>query len=488
MTVRGTTSFVICGVEADVVLVPASTEDGVAVLAVEGSAPGLVRRSLVTLDLTRGMAELDFQGTPATLIGVAGVAAVMVGAGRDLALTALAAEQVGVAQQALDVAVEWVKQRVQFERAIGSFQAIKHQLVDLLLQVELARSAMEEAAHCADTYLVQRDPRSRDALRLAASAAKAMCSEAAVNVSRQSLHLFGGIGFTWEHDAHLYYRRALADGLLLGDAAQHRARLSAAMGVRRVSLLEVARVEGVVTVALARPERKNGITGLLVEELIAVLQGIEADPKDRAVVLTGAGGAFCSGMDLSEPVVPDELTFMNRVGTLCRLLFELPRPTLAKVRGPAIGFGANLALCCDLVLASEDAGFGEVFAARGLAMDGGGSWSLPRRVGLTKAKEIAFFGETLDGTEAARIGLVNRAVPDAELDELVAEWAQRLARAPRRSLSLLKSGLNTSYERSFAEALDAETLAQALSFRSPEAKEGVQAFRERRDPDFRHLL
>ena len=255
-----------------------------------------------------------------------------------------------------------------------------------------------------------------------------------------------------------------------------------------MALVRVERTAGVVTLTLDRPERKNGITGQLVEELLLALHQIAADPRDRVVVLTGAADSFCSGMDLSEPVRPDELTFMQRVASLCTELFSLPRPTIAKVRGAAMGFGANLALCCDLVVASEDAVFGEVFAERGLAMDGGGSWSLPRRVGLAKAKEIAFFGERISGAEAARIGLANRAVPASELDALAADWAERLAAGPRRSLSLLKAGLNSSFEQSFSESVAAETLAQALSFRSPETKEGVIAFREKRPPDFRNLL
>lgn len=252
--------------------------------------------------------------------------------------------------------------------------------------------------------------------------------------------------------------------------------------------VRVTREGGVVTLAIDRPERKNGINGAVVEQLLREVQKVASDPSDRVLVLTGVGDSFCSGMDLSEPVSPDELTFMQRVNALCVQLFSLPRPTLAAVRGAAVGFGANLALCCDLVVAAEDAVFGEVFAERGLAMDGGGSWSLPRRVGLAKAKEIAFFGERLTGQQAAAIGLVNRAVPEPELDAAVAAWTERLAAAPRRSLSLLKSGLNSSFERSFTEALDSETLAQALSFRSPEAKEGVRAFFEKRAPDFRSLL
>ncbi len=172
------------------------------------------------------------------------------------------------------------------------------------------------------------------------------------------------------------------------------------------------------------------------------------------LVVTGTGPAFCSGMDLTQPLLPDELTFMRRVATVCRDLHELPIPTIAKVRGPAIGFGANFALCCDLVLAADDATFGEVFAARGVGVDGGGSWLLPRLVGPQKAKEIAFFGQSLSGVQAAAIGMVNRSVPDEALDGVVAEWASTLAAGPRRALSMVKAQLNTSFETTFSAALE----------------------------------
>jgi len=254
-----------------------------------------------------------------------------------------------------------------------------------------------------------------------------------------------------------------------------------------VPLVLEDRSNGVLTVTLNRPERRNGITGPLVEELLGVLRRAGADDSLRVAVLQGAGGAFCSGMDLAEKVRPDELTFMRRVASLCGELRELPMPTVAKVSGPAVGFGANLALCCDLVLAADDAVFGEVFSRLGLTLDGGGSWSLPRLVGLQKAKEIAFFGERLTGAQAAELGMVNRAVPAAHLDEVVGSWAAQLAAGPKRSLATIKASLNSAYDRSFREALDAETLSQALFFRSPEAKEGVRAHLERRDADFRAL-
>jgi 2-(1,2-epoxy-1,2-dihydrophenyl)acetyl-CoA isomerase len=251
------------------------------------------------------------------------------------------------------------------------------------------------------------------------------------------------------------------------------------------SLVLVERADGVVTVALNRPARKNGLTSALIEALIDELSAVAASADDRVLVVTGTGGAFCSGMDLAEPPRPDELTFMRRVAVLCSLLHGLPKPTIAKVQGPAFGFGANFALCCDLVLAGSSAVFGEVFADRGLAVDGGGSWSLPRLVGMARAKEILFLGKRVEASDAERIGMVNRVVPDIDLDALCADWARRLAAGPPRALSVIKGLLNNSFESSFAQAVEAEAVAQSLSFRSGEIREGMRAFAERRAPIFR---
>lgn len=252
-----------------------------------------------------------------------------------------------------------------------------------------------------------------------------------------------------------------------------------------MSDLIVERAEGVVTVTLNRPHRKNGITWPLIEDLIGVLEEIAVRSDDRAVVVTGADGAFCSGMDLSESVAPDEFRFMRRVGHAVTLLHELPKPTIAKVVGPAVGFGCNLALACDLVVAGEGAVFCEIFADRGLSLDGGGSWSLPRLVGLAKAKELVYFSAKVSGTEAHELGLVNRVVPDDKVDAFVADWASRLADGPTLALSMIKKALNTASETSFTQAIEQESLAQALNFNSVEAKEGMRAFLQRRPPRFR---
>lgn len=242
---------------------------------------------------------------------------------------------------------------------------------------------------------------------------------------------------------------------------------------------------GVLTLRLNRPDRKNGLNRAMVDAAIEAVTRVGADETARVLVLTGAGTSFCSGMDLAEPITPDELTFMRRVGHLCTLIHHLPLPVITRVTGGAVGYGANLALCGDLVIAGESAVFGEIFADRGLSIDGGGSWLVPRLVGLGRAKEIMFLAGKVSGPEAAEMGLVNRCVPDAELDELVDDWARRLADGPRRALSQIKAQLNASFERSFADAIEAEALGQSLAFRSKESREGARAFFEKRPPDFR---
>lgn len=248
----------------------------------------------------------------------------------------------------------------------------------------------------------------------------------------------------------------------------------------------VTRSEGVATITLNRPQRKNALTGELVEEAISALEEIARTPDDRAVVVTGAGDAFCSGMDLAAPLLPDELTFMRRVGQLCTLLHELPRPTIAKVSGPAIGFGCNFALCCDLVVAADDAVFGETFANLGISVDGGASWSLPRLIGMARTKEILFFGRQLTGKEAAEIGIANRALPSGELDRFVEDWAQTLADGPTSALAMMKSLVNVSTESSFQQAIDREALGQSVSFKGQEARVAGRARMKKQIPNFRN--
>ena len=259
--------------------------------------------------------------------------------------------------------------------------------------------------------------------------------------------------------------------------------------------LWVERTEGIVTITLNRPERKNAINGQMWDDLEGVLQGISRSPVDRCVVITGANGEFCSGADVggmkraegdeAPPREVHQLAAMRRVGDIALLLARLPQPVIAKVRGVAVGAGMNMALACDLVVASDTARFSEIFARRGLTIDFGGSWTLPRRVGLHKAKELTLLADIIDAKEAMDIGLVNRVVPDGQLDAFVDDWARRLAGGPPIALAMSKRLLNNSMNVTLEEALDDEGLSQTVNFSTGDTREAVTAFLEKRQPTFR---
>jgi len=217
-TIDGMKTLALDGHIASLILVVAQADGGPSLFAVDASASGLTRRKLETLDMTRKVAALEFAGTPARLIADEGAAAGILERTLWLAAIALAAEQVGAAQKCLDMSVEYAKLRVQFGRPIGSFQAIKHKCADMLLEVESARSAAYYAAWAAAD--------GSDELPLLASLAKAYCSDAFANAATENIQIHGGIGFTWEHDAHLYYRRAKSTEQFLGSPSEHRDRLA----------------------------------------------------------------------------------------------------------------------------------------------------------------------------------------------------------------------------------------------------------------------
>lgn len=214
--IRGEAPLVIDGHTADVVLAPALTEAGISLFAVHAASEGLRRTPLAGLDRTRKVARAQFDSAPAELIGPDGGAASFLAHTSDLALIALTAEQVGAAQRCLDMAVDYARNRIQFGRPIGSFQAVKHRCADMLVQVEGARSAQSHAAEVAGT----------DDLPTAASVAKMVCSEAFLQVALDNMRIHGGIGFTWEHDAHLFVRRAKVTQLIFGDPDYHAQRLA----------------------------------------------------------------------------------------------------------------------------------------------------------------------------------------------------------------------------------------------------------------------
>jgi len=218
----GTAGFVLDGHVAGLVLVPAATGAGTSLFSVRGTAPGLARTLLPAFDATRKHARLHFAGTPATLIGPADGAAGVLARVFDLGCVALACEQVGVAERALDMARGYALLRTQFGRPVGSFQAVKHKLANVLLEVEAARSAAWYGLWAADA--------SRDELAVVASIAKAACTAAAYLAAAENIQVHGGIGYTWEHPAHLYFRRATTSRMWLGEPAGHYERLLSELG------------------------------------------------------------------------------------------------------------------------------------------------------------------------------------------------------------------------------------------------------------------
>jgi alkylation response protein AidB-like acyl-CoA dehydrogenase len=219
----GRKSFVLDGHSAGLILLVARTGDQLSLFAVPAGAPGLTRTPLPTLDQTRKLARLDFAAVPARLIGSAGDGESVLGRVLDVAAIAQAAEQLGGAQRALDMAVEYAKVRHQFGRPIGSFQAIKHRCADLLLEVESLRSAVQYAAAAV--------AENSSEVPMVASLVKAYASDVYFHVAAENIQIHGGIGFTWEHDAHLYFKRAKASELFLGDASYHREHLATRIGL-----------------------------------------------------------------------------------------------------------------------------------------------------------------------------------------------------------------------------------------------------------------
>ena len=248
---------------------------------------------------------------------------------------------------------------------------------------------------------------------------------------------------------------------------------------------------GIVTATLNRPEKKNAIDAAMWQELIDLFDEVAASRDDRVLVVTGAGDAFTSGADLTGSGASDmtqgvgaAMHAMRLVGRCALRLHELPKPTIAAVNGIAVGAGCNLALGCDLIVASDTARFSEIFVRRGLSIDFGGSWLLPRLVGLHKAKELALFADVISAQEAERLGIVNRVVPAAELDKFVDDWAGRLAAMPPLALSMSKTMLNNSSAVSFSQAVEDEARSQTVNFGTADMAEAMAAFVEKRDPRF----
>lgn len=250
----------------------------------------------------------------------------------------------------------------------------------------------------------------------------------------------------------------------------------------------------VATVMLNRPEKLNALGDGMQEGLTAALSKVARDPSIRVVVITGAGRGFCAGGDVEKMLelknTHQSVTFRGYLEAghdLVRQIRRLPKPVLASVNGPAAGAGMNLALACDLRIASDQASFAQAFVRIGLHPDWGGTFFLPRLIGIGHAMEMFALGEAVGAVEAQRLGLVNFVVPHSQLAEETCKLAERLAAAPPLPLALLKQALYERLETQLDLMMEHEVDAQMKCFDSEDFDEGLRAFREKRRPNFRGI-
>ena len=253
-------------------------------------------------------------------------------------------------------------------------------------------------------------------------------------------------------------------------------------------LVEVDADSGIATITLYRPDALNSLTVPMKQELLAAFRRVEREPAARAVILTGAGRAFCAGQDLKERLQPDAaplgVELRERYNPIVRAMRSLPKPIVGAINGVAAGAGASLAMACDLRIASDTASFALAFGRVGLVPDSGATWFLPRLVGATNAAEIALLGDPVTAADALRLGLVGRVVSAAELATEATAIAARLAAGAPRAIALTKRALNAAWERDLDGALEYEAHLQDMAGRTKDHREGMAAFLERRQPRF----
>jgi 2-(1,2-epoxy-1,2-dihydrophenyl)acetyl-CoA isomerase len=245
---------------------------------------------------------------------------------------------------------------------------------------------------------------------------------------------------------------------------------------------------GVATITLNRPASLNSLTVPMKVELLGALRRVERDTAVRAVILTGAGRAFCAGQDLRERLEPDAaplgVELRERYNPIIRAIRALPKPILAAINGVAAGAGASLAMACDLRVAADTASFALAFGQVGLVPDSGATWFLPRLVGGTRASELALLGDSVTADDALRLGLVGRVVPAGDLLTEARELAVRLAAGAPRAMALTKRALAGTWDRDLEGALEYEAHLQDMAGRTNDHREGMAAFLEKRPPRF----
>ena len=255
--------------------------------------------------------------------------------------------------------------------------------------------------------------------------------------------------------------------------------------------IDITHDNGITTITLNRPEKLNALAGHMRRDLAEALEAAGSERGVHVVVITGAGRAFCAGGDVAAMAElierQDAEEFSRLLGSARRVITairQMTKPVIAAVNGPAFGAGCNLALACDLRIASTDASFSQSFAKVGLHPDWGGTYFLPRLVTPNKACEMFFLGETIDAAEAARLGIINQVVAPEELESATMQLAERLRAAPPIALAAAKHAVYMSQAAELEEMLRYETEAQLRCFDSDDAHEGVQAFLEKREPRF----
>lgn len=247
--------------------------------------------------------------------------------------------------------------------------------------------------------------------------------------------------------------------------------------------------DGIKRITFNCPERRNSVDQETVKLLLASVRE-SAEDGTRVVILAGAGDSFCAGADLAATSASDIANFdvtksiRENVNPTILAMRSLPVPIIARVHGHAVGIGSNYALACDMIVASEQALFGQVFVRIGLMPDGGSTFFLPRLVGYHKAFELMAMGDIINAVDALRLGIINKVVPLAELDQTVDDIASRLAQSPRTAIAKIKAGLNHGAQSDLAAALDFEAVNQDACFHSQDFIEGVTAFMEKRKAAF----
>jgi len=250
--------------------------------------------------------------------------------------------------------------------------------------------------------------------------------------------------------------------------------------------------QGVATLTLNRPAQLNSFNAQMHQEVREALKQVRQSPEARCLLITGNGRGFCAGQDLSDrnvapgAAMPDlGESIEKNYNPLIRTLRDLPMPVVCAVNGVAAGAGANIALACDITLAARSASFIQAFCKIGLVPDSGGTWTLPRAVGMARAKALALLGDKLSAEQAEQWGMIWRCVDDEALQDEALKLARHLAAQPTYGLALIKRALNASASNSFDAQLDLERDLQRLAGRSEDYREGVAAFMEKRTPEFK---